>query len=98
MDDVLEKVKKQCYESVQVPFAQILIVFIELEWRKRREIQEKKVKSIIGKFKPGRARKQFQNAIPKSFKDVKKNQVVNHLLSRLIEQKGVTYYYVKLRN
>ena len=69
---------------------------IRMEYTKRNS--GKKIKSIIVKFKPWRTRKQFQNAIPKSFKDVKKNQVVNHLLSRLIEQKGVTYYYVKLRN
>ena len=72
IDDVWRKVK-ECYESVQVPFAledinradRIGMVYKEKNL-------EKEVKSIIAKFKSRRAQKQFYDARPKNFKDDKK--------------------------
>ena len=64
---------KECYESVQVPFAQKDVNCthrIGMEYAEKNSA--KKVKSIIVKFKSWRARKQFYNARPKNFKDGKK--------------------------
>ena len=72
IDDVWQKVK-ECYESVQEPFAQEDIDRahrIETEYTEKNS--GKKVKSIIVKSKLWRARKQFYNARPKNFKDGKK--------------------------
>ena len=64
---------KDCYESVQVPFAQ---EDIDRAHRNGKEYTEKnsgkKVKSIIAKFKSQRARKQFYDGRPKNVKDGKK--------------------------
>ena len=64
---------KECYASVQVPFAQ---EDINRAHRIRMEYTEKnsgkEVKSIIVKFKSWRARKQFYDARPENFKDGKK--------------------------
>ena len=59
IDDVYQKVK-ECYESVQVPFAQEDIDRahrIGMEYTEKNS--GKKVKSIIVNFKSCRARKQF---------------------------------------
>ena len=72
IDDVWQKVK-ECYKSVQVPFTQEDIDRahrIEMEYTEKNS--GKKVKSIIVKFKLWRARKQFNDAKPKNFKDGKK--------------------------
>ena len=64
---------KECYELVQVPFAQ---EDIDCAHRTGMEYMEKnsgkKAKPIIVKFKSCRVRKQFYDARPKNFKDVKK--------------------------
>ena len=62
--------KKECYESVKVPFAQEdndRAHRIGMEYTEKNSGE--KVKSIIAKFKPWSARKQFYNARPKLFKD-----------------------------
>ena len=72
IDDAWRKVK-ECYESVQVPFAQEDIDCahgIGMEYTEKNSGKE--VKSIIAKFKSWRVRKQFYNARPKNFKDGKK--------------------------
>ena len=80
-DDVWQKVK-ECYELVQVPFAQE-----DIDCAHRTGMgymgknSGKKVKPIIVKFKSWRARKQFYDARPKNFKE--RNQVTNHFLSGL---------------
>ena len=64
---------KECYESVQLPFAQGDINRshrIGMEYTEKNS--GKKVKSIIVKFKSWSARKQFYDARPKNFKDGKK--------------------------
>ena len=69
IDDVWQKVK-ECYDSVQVPFAQEDIHgahTIEMEYTEKNS--GKKVKSILVKFKSWRAQKQFYDARPKHFKD-----------------------------
>ena len=67
--DVWKKVK-ECYESVQVPFAHEDIDRahrIGMEYTEK--TSGKKVKSIIVKFNSWSARKQFYDARPKNFKD-----------------------------
>ena len=61
---------KECYESVQVPFAHEDIDRahrIGMEYTEK--TSGKKVKSIIVKFNSWSARKQFYDARPKNFKD-----------------------------
>ena len=72
IDDEWQKVK-ECYESVQVPFAQEDITHahrIGMEYTEKNSGKE--VKSIIMKFRSWRAQKQFYDARPKNFKDGKK--------------------------
>ena len=72
IDDMWQKVK-ECYESIQVPFAQEDISRIHrigMEYTQKNP--EKEVKSIIVKFKSWRAQIQLYNARSKNFKDGKK--------------------------
>ena len=64
---------KECYESVQVSFAQEDIDRAHrmgMEYMEKNS--EKEVKSIIVKLKSWRAGKQFYDARPKNFRDDKK--------------------------
>ena len=67
IDYVWQKVK-ECYKSVQVPFAQEDIDRahrIGMEYTEKNSGKE--VKSLIVKFKSWRARKQFYDARPEKF-------------------------------
>ena len=72
IDNVQQKVK-ECYESVQLPFAQEDIDRahrIGMEYTEKNS--GKKLKPIIVKFKSWSAQEQFYDARPKNFKDGKR--------------------------